>query len=130
FAEIAKERPHTHLLCVGEGPERRSLEALRDELGLTNRAHFVGALPSAGPVFRDATDIAVSPSRLEGFGLTVIEAGAASLPVVATNTTGMTEILEHGVSGLIVPVGDHDALRDALLTLVDDPLMRHRLGTT
>ena len=129
FAELVRTRPHCHLLCVGEGPDRAVLESLRDSLGLAGRAHFIGAVPSSGPVFRDASNIAVSPARMEGFGLTVIEAGAASLPVVATNTTGMTEILDHGESGLIVPIEDQGALRDAMAALVDDPALRRRLGT-
>jgi L-malate glycosyltransferase len=129
FADIVRTRPWCHLLCVGEGPDKGALESLRDHLELTDRVHFIGSVPSSGPVFRDATDIAVSPARMEGFGLTVIEAGAASLPVVATNTTGMTEILEDGVSGLIVPVEDQNALRDALIRLIDDPALRRQLGT-
>jgi glycosyltransferase involved in cell wall biosynthesis len=129
FAELLRERPNLHLVSVGEGPDRAALEALRDDLGLAGRAHLLGWMPTSGPVFRDATDIAVSPARMEGFGLTVVEAGAAALPVVATATTGMTEILEDGRTGLIVPVEDAGALRDALRRLVDDAELRRRLGT-
>jgi glycosyltransferase involved in cell wall biosynthesis len=129
FATLKRERPQCHLLIVGEGPDRAQLEALRDELGLRGSVHFLGLVPSAGAVLRDATDIAVSPARVEGFGLTVIEAGAAGLPVVATNTTGMTEIITDGESGLIVPVEDIPRLLEAMRRLVDDPELRRRFGT-
>ncbi|HJU65599.1 MAG TPA: glycosyltransferase family 4 protein, partial [Gemmatimonadaceae bacterium] len=129
FATLKRERRQCHLLIVGEGPDRPRLEALRDELGLQGSAHFLGLVPSAGAVLRDATDIAVSPARVEGFGLTVIEAGAAGLPVVATNTAGMTEIITSGESGLIIPVEDITSLLNGMRTLVDDPALRRRFGS-
>ncbi len=128
FAELRAECPNCHLLVVGEGPDRNQLEALAARLGLQGSVHFLGLVPSAGAVLRDATDIAVSPARSEGFGLTVIEAATFGLPIVATNTTGMTEILTDGESGLIVPVEDGPSLTRALLTLVRDPGLRRRLG--
>jgi glycosyltransferase involved in cell wall biosynthesis len=128
FAQLRTVRPKCHLLVVGEGPERPQLEALARQLGLEGSAHFLGLVDSAGAVLRDATDIAVSPARGEGFGLTVIEAGVFGLPIVATNTTGMTEILSDGESGLIVPVGDVRALVSALTTMIDQPDLRRRLG--
>lgn len=128
FKRLLAERPKCHLLIVGEGPERPQLEALARELGLAGRAHFLGFVPSTGAVLRDATDIAVSPARVEGFGLTVIEAGLAALPVVATNTTGMNEILRSGENGVIVPVEDEAALLVALREVVDRPELRLRYG--
>ncbi|HET8624957.1 MAG TPA: glycosyltransferase family 4 protein [Gemmatimonadales bacterium] len=128
FAWLRAERPQCHLLIVGEGPERSRLEALARELGLEGSAHFLGLVDSAGAVLRDATDVAVSPARDEGFGLTVIEAGVFGRPIVATDTPGMREILSDGESGLIVPIGDVPRLMGALKSLVDDPDLRQRLG--
>jgi L-malate glycosyltransferase len=128
FAALRADHPSCHLLIVGDGPERQPLEALARTLGVDGSAHFLGQIEPAGAVLRDATDIAVSPARDEGFGLTVIEAGAFGLPVVATDTPGMREILSDGVSGLIVPIGDVPALTGALRRLVDEPGLRSRLG--
>ncbi len=128
FAQLRSERHDCHLLIVGEGPERPKLEALARELNLDGAAHFLGLVDSAGAVLRDATDIAVSPARDEGFGLTVIEAGVFGLPIVATDTPGMREILSDGESGLIVPIGDVPRLVAALRTLLADPVLRRRLG--
>lgn len=128
FARLAAERPRCRLLVAGEGPERERLEAMARELGVAERVHFLGFVPSSGALLRDAVDIAVSPARLEGFGLTVIEAGLARLPVVATQTTGMTEILRSGENGVIVPIGDEAAMLAALRELVDRPELREHYG--
>lgn len=128
FAELLRSHPRCHLLVVGEGPERSELERLSDSLGLSGRVHFLGLVPSAGAVLRDATDVAVSPARMEGFGLTVIEAGLFGLPIVATDTPGMREILTHEQDGLIVPIEDVSALVSALVRVVRDPELRDRLG--
>jgi glycosyltransferase involved in cell wall biosynthesis len=128
FAELWRQRPHCRLIIVGDGPTRPEIEALSRELHLEAAVHFVGHVAPGGVVFRDATDIAVSPSRAEGFGLTVIEAGAASRPVVSTQTIGMTEIIANEESGLIVPIENPRRLTEALLRLVDDPALRQRLG--
>jgi hypothetical protein len=128
FAQLRQERPGCHLLVVGEGPDRPTLEALSRQLRLQSAVHFLGLVDSAGAVLRDATDIAVSPARDEGFGLTVIEAGVFGRPIVATDTPGMREILADGESGLIVPIGDVPALVTAMRRLIDDPALRRRLG--
>ncbi len=128
FAELLRLHPRCHLLVVGEGPDRPELERLSTALGLDGRVHFLGLVPSAGAVLRDATDVAVSPARLEGFGLTVIEAGLFGLPIVATDTPGMREILTPEKDGLIVPVEDVPALVSALARMVADPGLRTRLG--
>ena len=128
LAQLRAEGADCHLLIVGDGPERASLEALARNLGVQAHAHFLGQIEPAGSVFRDATDIAVSPARDEGFGLTVIEAGAFGLPIVATDTPGMREILTDGYSGCIVPTEDVPQLAATLRRLIDDPELRRRLG--
>lgn len=127
FAELRRQRANCWLLIAGEGEDRASIEAVARALDLGSSVHFLGFVPS-GPIFRDATDIAVSPSRAEGFGLTVIEAGAFGKVVVATDTTGMDEIITDGVNGIIVPIEDAPRLTEALLRLVDDPALRASMG--
>jgi glycosyltransferase involved in cell wall biosynthesis len=127
-AHLRAEHANCHLLIVGDGPDRTKLEALARQLGLEAVTHFLGHVEPAGSVLRDATDIAISPARDEGFGLTVIEAGAFGLPVVATDTPGMREILIDRETGLIVPIEDIPGLAHAIRTLIDDPALRRRLG--
>jgi glycosyltransferase involved in cell wall biosynthesis len=128
FVHLRKEHPSSHLIVAGDGPERISLQRLAHALALDGHVHFLGFVESSGALFRDVADIVVSPSRGEGFGLTVIEAGWFGVPVVATDTPGMREILTDGVNGLVVPVGDVAALTRALRTLARDPVLRARLG--
>jgi len=129
LAELRGDHPRCRLIIVGDGPDRAGIEALVEELGLRDVVHFLGFTPCPpGVVFRDATDIAVSPSRMEGFGLTVVEAGAAGCPVVATATTGMTEILDDGHTGFIVPVEDQEKLTAAIRRLVESPELREHTG--
>jgi glycosyltransferase involved in cell wall biosynthesis len=128
--ELREVHTNCHYLIVGDGPERASIERLTARLGLGDVVHFLGFVPCPpGVIFRDVADIAVSPSRMEGFGLTVIEAGAAGCAVLATATTGMTEIITDEVNGLIVPVEDSDSLLAGLSRLVEDRSLRERLGS-
>jgi glycosyltransferase involved in cell wall biosynthesis len=129
FRDLHQARPQCRLLIVGDGPDRPGIEAGARELNVEPWVRFTGFItPPPGVVFRDVADIAVSPSRAEGFGLTVIEAGAAGCPVVATDTTGMREILTDGENGLVVPIENPEALGQALLRLVDDAALRRRFA--
>lgn len=128
--ELRGTHPSCHYLIVGDGPERQAIERLTARLGLEDVVHFLGFIPCPpGVVFRDAADVAVSPSRMEGFGLTVIEAGAAGCAVLATATTGMTEIITDEVNGLIVPVEDPERLLGGLSRLIENRALRERLGS-
>jgi glycosyltransferase involved in cell wall biosynthesis len=80
------------------------------------------------PALLSALDLFVSPSRSEPFGLSIIEAMACGVPVVATKSEGAGEILEDGVTGLLVPPGDHEALAEAICALLDDERGRARLA--
>lgn len=128
FARVRRVRPKTALLIVGDGPQRASLEAKIAELGLRGTVHLLGERQDVGAVFRDAADIAVSASFEEAFGLTVMEAAAMGLPVVATRVAGTAEVIQHGESGIIVPVDDPEALARGILALTDDPGLRRKYG--
>ena len=93
------------------------------------RLRTVGALPRARMrEFWSSLDIAVVPSLYEPFGLVALEAMACSVPVVASAIGGLKEIVEEGVSGLLVPPGDSSALAQALVTLLTNEPSRHRLA--
>lgn len=88
---------------VGDGPQAESLTALVEELGLTNRVHFLGARNDVERLIKSA-DLFVLSSHWEGFGLVVVEAMAGGLPVVAANVQGLAEIV--GEAGLLFTAGD------------------------
>jgi len=119
--------PGLRVVLVGDGPARPALEDAVATAGLADTVVFAGAMPDARAV-TGAFDLAVSPSRAEGLPNSVLEAAAAGRPVVATRAGGTAEILSDGETGLLVPVEDPAALRDALDRLVADPALRARLG--
>ncbi len=116
-----------HLVLVGDGALRSSLEALASQLKLNSHVSFLGYRPDAPQLIYDF-DIFVHPSRWEGFGLVFLEAMAAEVPIVATRASAIPEIVEDGETGLLVPVDDGDALSDALSLLLTDTPLRKRMG--
>ncbi|MCS6922781.1 MAG: glycosyltransferase [Fimbriimonadales bacterium] len=126
FARLRSELP-LYLWLVGDGELRAAMEQLAQELGIAARVRFWGIRADA-PAIINAADIFAFSSTHEGFGLAVAEAMAAGLPVVATAVGGVPELVEHGVSGLLVPNEDEDALVQALQRLVDDPALRQAMG--
>lgn len=117
------------LMIVGDGPQRSELEALASELGIAARTEFVGAVAHTDvPSWLNRLDIYVAPSRLESFGVAVIEASACELPVVVSDAGGLAEVVRDGETGLVVPCEDVPALQGALIRLVLDAALRDRLG--
>ncbi len=110
--------------------EQRLLQLLEDRIrdyGLADRIHLIGAVEESGTALA-AMDLFVFPSHLESFGLALAEAMAAGLPVVACAAGGVTDIVEHERTGLLVPPRDVPALAQAILRLVRDGALRRRLG--
>jgi glycosyltransferase involved in cell wall biosynthesis len=115
------------LLIVGDGVERGNMERLAADLGLGSRVRFLG-YRSDVDVILAAADFFVLPSLSEGMPMSILEAMAAGLPVVATAVGGVEEVVEHGRHGLIVPPGSPDELREAIMELAADEALRARLG--
>jgi sugar transferase (PEP-CTERM/EpsH1 system associated) len=124
FAEVLRTNPQQsgRLRCilVGDGPERSVLQDLVAALGLEDSVWMAGDRDDI-PELLASMDVFVLPSLGEGISNTVLEAMASGLPVVATRVGGNPELVEDGVTGLLVPVGDVTALANALQTLIDDP---------
>ncbi len=130
-AEVHAAHPACRLLIVGDGPQRGELVRLATQLGIGERAQFVGAVAHTDvPHWLHQLDIYAAPSRLdsESFGVAVIEAGACGLPVVVSDVGGLPEVVVAGETGLVVPRGDVPALQAALKRLVLDAGLRKRLG--
>lgn len=128
FASVASRHPDWSLVIWGEGPERRSLEALRDRLKLEARVRLPGlsARPSA---WLNEAGILALTSRYEGFPNVIGEAMAAGLPVAAMNCpSGPAAMIDDDQNGLLVPADDVTALAQALDRLMGDEALRHRLG--
>ncbi|HQQ88252.1 MAG TPA: glycosyltransferase family 4 protein [Smithellaceae bacterium] len=122
MAQIVKEIPEVILIVIGEGPERQKLIEKTANLQLDKKILWLGAQPQ-NKVFElySIMDVFVMPSLYEGFGLTAAEAMAAGMPVVGTRIEGLSEVVEDGVSGVLVPAGNSVALSEAILNLLQDP---------
>jgi glycosyltransferase involved in cell wall biosynthesis len=116
---VLAAHPEAWLLVVGEGSERDSLEAQVASLGIAGCVVFTGRREDV-PAVTAALDISVLPSYREAQGLSVLEAMALSRPVVASRVGGIPEMIEDGVSGLLVPPNDHEALAGAIKRLLSD----------
>jgi len=121
---------HARLVLVGEGPARSPLEERARALGLGERLHFAEARPHAEvPGLLRAFDVALLPAiNPYASPLKLHEYMAASLPVIAPDQENLREVLTHGENGWLVPGGDAQAMRAALLVLGRDPALRARLG--
>jgi glycosyltransferase involved in cell wall biosynthesis len=127
FGLLALEFPTLHCVIVGDGERRAEIEGLIGKLGLQDRVHLPGFQRGVLPWYR-AMDIVVFSSRFEGLPITVIEAAYAGKPIVATDVGGMKEILEDGVSGLLVPPEDSPALAAGIRQLLNNPSRAGDLG--
>ncbi len=119
------------LRVVGGGPARAELESLVNEQGVRDRVDFIGPVPHERvPDELRKLDVYVALSRAESesFGVAVIEASACGLPVVVSRVGGLPEVVEEGVTGLVVPKEDARAAADAIARLLGDERERRRMG--
>ncbi len=121
---VRAEHPDVALVVLGEGPERASLDALAASLGVHDRVFLLGRVPDVAAWLLRA-ELLVHPARWEGFGLALLEAMLASLPVVATGVSAIPELVADGETGLIVEPG---TLATAINGLLADRAAAARLG--
>lgn len=129
-AAVVQQFPHVSFSIAGDVLEPAyfaELQALVRDLHLSDHFHFVGGVANLRQHLA-AADIFVLPSRSEGFSNAIVEAMAASLPVVATDVGGNAEAVQDGLSGFVVPSEDPPALSEAILRLLADPSLAHAMG--
>jgi phosphatidylinositol alpha-1,6-mannosyltransferase len=129
-AELARRGVPSQLKILGEGPARKSLEALARELGIDSHVIWSSFVPQTEmPAEYAASTVTVLPSRgrAEGLGLTLVEALLAGSAVVGTPAGGIPEVVRHQVTGLIARDGDPSDLADQLQRLLSDAPLRDRL---
>ena len=125
---LAKQNPYVRFQIVGDGPMRKTIETRIRELGLTERVSLLGHVYNVPELLR-SVDILVLPSlHNEGFPNAVMEAMAAALPVVATDTGGVRELVIDGLTGYVVPPGDAAALAERISWYCKDADLRRKMG--
>jgi glycosyltransferase involved in cell wall biosynthesis len=120
-------QPQARFEIAGDGPCRESLARLAQELNLAEHVVFHGSVRDI-PALLERASVFVLPSQTEGISLTLLEASARGLPVIATEVGGNPEVVEAGTTGLLVPAGNPDALGQAILALRGDPARGRKLG--
>ena len=126
---VLKAAPDTSLVLIGDGDDRPRLEHLARDLGVTESAHFLyGLTPEQLFSCFKSCDVFALPSRGEGFGFVFLEAMACGKPVIGGAHGGIPDIVEDGVTGLLVPHGDAERLAAALESLLNNPNRAREMG--
>ncbi len=132
FARLAPRDPRAHLLLVGSGAGQalsveEELRARVEQAGLGERVTFTGRVEAVEDYLR-ASDVFAFPSVFEALGISLVEAAACGLPAVGSRTGGIVDVIEDGVTGLLMPPGDASALERALAGLLSDRSRREEMG--
>jgi N-acetyl-alpha-D-glucosaminyl L-malate synthase BshA len=118
FARIAAQVDSV-LVLVGDGPDRIAAEEEAARLGLADRTLCLGRIDKVAPLLANA-DLLLLPTNVESFGLSALEALASGVPVIGTAAGGLPEVVTHGETGYLFPVGDHEAMGEAGAALLRD----------
>lgn len=127
FAQVNLQLPSVQLVVVGDGPLNESLNQLAKDLGIASSVYFAGFQTNVDQ-WLSCLDVFVLSSVTEGMSLTLLEAMAASVPIVATDVGGNAEVVQHEKTGFIVPAEDHEALARNLILLLGDPHLCEQMG--
>ncbi len=125
--QILKVIPDARLLVVGSGPEFSSLLKLAENLGIANYCQFLGQQQNITSIL-DKTNIFILPSSSEGISTVILEAMQNKVPVIASDIPGNSELIENHVSGLLIPVGEVDAVTKAIIWSHQHPAEMMRMA--
>jgi glycosyltransferase involved in cell wall biosynthesis len=124
---IRREFPSLSCVLIGDGSEAETLRALAQRLGVADCVHWLGTRTDVQN-FLPFLDVVVMPSLSEAFGIAAAEALGCGVPVIASRVGGLSEVVDHGKTGLLVEAGDAVALASAVLDLLRDDGKRRAMG--
>lgn len=127
FHRVVQEMDGVRLVMVGEGPERMSAVGVAKQLNVLDKITFIGSLDNVEDLLPCA-HVLLQPSEHESFGLVSLEAMSCEVPVVATRSGGITEVVEHGVCGFLCDVGNIEEMAGNVLRLLKDESLRQAMG--
>lgn len=126
FDRVQKEVP-SRLLLMGDGPDRSRAEWLVSQKGLRKKVEFMGKVDRVNEKLSVA-DLMLVPSELESFGLAALEAMACEVPAIATSVGGVPEVIEHGRTGFLAPVGDVETMARCAIDILSDEKRLREMG--
>jgi N-acetyl-alpha-D-glucosaminyl L-malate synthase BshA len=118
FARV-QETLQARLVLVGDGPDAGLARQLAQDLGVIDRVHFTGVVDGVAELLGEA-NLLLLPSQMESFGLVALEAMASGVPVIASDVGGLVEVVEHGVTGFLAPLGDVDQMAAYAVEILSD----------
>lgn len=122
LAQVRQVHPDARMTVAGSGPERDALQALAAQLGISGAVTFAGRIDNAHiAALYAGADVMLNPSTVDNMPISLLEAMASGVPVVSTDAGGIPDMVTHGVSALLVPIGDHAAMAAAALHVLADP---------
>ncbi|GAF09094.1 glycosyltransferase [Paenibacillus pini JCM 16418] len=124
FAKVNEKMP-SKLLFVGEGPELPKIQCKINELGLEDKVYFLGKQDEIAQVISLA-DVLLLPSEKESFGLVALEAMACGVPTVGSQAGGIPELVVHGETGFLTPIGDTSQMAEYAIRLLSDAELTER----
>lgn len=124
---VLKNYPDVRFIFVGDGPEKEKLHSFARDNGFAENLHFAGIATDVRP-FLEAADIFVLPSLREGMPISIVEAMAHRLPVIASDVGGIPEVVVEGQTGFLIKPGDHGAMAARIIGLLEDRNKRETLG--
>jgi N-acetyl-alpha-D-glucosaminyl L-malate synthase BshA len=125
--KLVRDKAPARLVMVGDGPDEPEAVALARDLGIASDVSFVGVSGSVVDILSEA-DAFLLPSEMESFGLAALEAMACETPVVAAKVGGISEVVEDGESGFLLPLGDVESMAGRTLEILNNPDLRTRMG--
>ena len=126
FLRVSRRIP-ARLVMIGDGPERSRAEAFCRDHRISDRVLFLGNVPDLEGVL-GSLDLFLLPSETESFGMAALEALASEVPVIASAAGGLLEVVDDGVNGYLLPVGDVEAMAERALELLGDDERRRAFG--
>jgi glycosyltransferase involved in cell wall biosynthesis len=128
FAKARKDNKDLILMIVGEGSEKEDLVKLTKKLNIEEQVYFLGWQDDI-PKFLNSIDVfALTPTRRESFGISAAEASACELPVIATNISGLKEVVKDGETGIVVKSENIESICQSILKLSNNSDLRNRMG--
>jgi L-malate glycosyltransferase len=126
FARV-RQQMQARLIMVGDGPTACTALQVALSLGVADSVQFTGVVEEIEPVLQQA-DLLLLPSQTESFGLVALEAMASGIPVIASDVGGLPEVVTHGETGFLAPVGDVERMGDYAIRLLTDQDLHHRFA--
>ncbi len=129
FAWAAAKDRRLHLVMLGAGTDSAECRALARQLKIDDRIKLIGAVDHSCALRHiQESDIMIMPSRRESFGVAALEAAAAAVPVIASRIGGIPEVVDDGITGILIDVDDSIALSEAILKISEDAALRSTMG--